>query len=100
EIGDSIIDTFALNGYFNIKAPREVTKFFASGEGELHPPNRANNLFYSQGSHCAPQWALRDSNPRPAECKWDRFGRQRSSMVAFVGIFYVFRRQLSVLSCA
>jgi hypothetical protein len=32
------------------------------------------------------EWALRDSNPRPAECKWERFSREGSSMVAFVDI--------------
>ena len=32
------------------------------------------------------RWALRDSNPRPAECKWERFSREGSSMVAFVDI--------------
>src|SRR5665213_2679771 len=31
-------------------------------------------------------WALTDSNPRPAECKWERFCREGSSMVAFVDI--------------
>jgi hypothetical protein len=34
-------------------------------------------------------WALRDSNPRPAECKWERFcrrGRQWSPLSIFIEI--------------
>ena len=44
-------------------------------------------------------WALRDSNPRPAECKWETVRRHRSSMVAFVYIYWLLGRPLSVLSC-
>ena len=45
-------------------------------------------------------WALRDSNPRPAECKCDPFCREVSSIVAFVDIYWVLCCPLSVLSCA
>jgi hypothetical protein len=46
------------------------------------------------------RWALRDSNPRPAECKWETIRRRKSSMVDFVDFYWAFRRTLSVLSCA
>ena len=33
------------------------------------------------------EWALRDSNPRPAECKWELIRCRMSVMVDFVDIY-------------
>jgi hypothetical protein len=52
------------------------------------------------GSYSVPEWALRDSNPQPAEYKCDPFCREVSSMVTFVDIDWIMCRPLSVLSCA
>ena len=40
-------------------------------------------------------WALRDSNPRPAECKWEPICRHRSSTVEFVDVYCGFGCLLS-----
>jgi hypothetical protein len=56
--------------------------------------DRTLKTLFDLGKRCNSdnEWALRDSNPRPAECKWETVRCHMSSMVAFVDIYWVFRR--------
>ena len=69
-------------------------------DNEFQNPNRLSDLcgrigfWLDSGGEWAlvkfckmTEWALRDSNPRPAECKWELIRWRMSVMVDFVDIY-------------